>query len=246
MKHLLLFDVDGTLTQPRQHVTNEMFTFLNNIVTNFNDKFDLAIVGGSNLEKQREQLGDDLLSKFTYIFSENGLSSLKNGKLFHTQSIRDYLGQTKMNTFVNWCLKYISNLDIPVKTGTFIELRTGMFNISPIGRNCTQEQRKEFKKYNDEHKIMETMIHHLRSEFTDYNLQYSIGGEISFDVFPVGFDKTYCLQFVKDSYTDIHFFGDKTELGGNDYEIYNSSRVIGHKVCGPDDTIRFVSEIVLN
>lgn len=59
-------------------------------------------------------------------------------------------------------------------------------------------------------------------------------------------DKTYCLQFVKDSYTDIHFFGDKTELGGNDYEIYNSSRVIGHKVRGPDDTIRFVSEIVLN
>lgn len=88
MKKLLLFDVDGTLTEPRQHVTTEMISFLNNVITNFNDKFDLAIVGGSNLEKQREQLGDNLLSKFTYIFSENGLSSLQNGKLFHTQSIR--------------------------------------------------------------------------------------------------------------------------------------------------------------
>lgn len=31
--------------------------------------------------------------------------------------------------------------------GTFIEFRNGMFNVSPIGRNCSQEEREEFEKY---------------------------------------------------------------------------------------------------
>lgn len=39
----------------------------------------------------------------------------------------------------------------------------------------------------------------------------SVGGQISFDVFPEGWDKRYCLGIVeKDSYQVIHFFGDKT------------------------------------
>jgi hypothetical protein len=37
------------------------------------------------------------------------------------------------------------------------------------------------------------------------------GGQISFDCFPTGWDKTYCLRHVEnDGYTKIHFFGDKT------------------------------------
>lgn len=40
----------------------------------------------------------------------------------------------------------------------------------------------------------------------------SAGGQISFDVFPDGWDKRYCLGIVeKDNYSTIHFFGDKTK-----------------------------------
>ena len=31
--------------------------------------------------------------------------------------------------------------------GTFIEFRSGLINVSPIGRNCTQAERDEFEKY---------------------------------------------------------------------------------------------------
>jgi hypothetical protein len=31
--------------------------------------------------------------------------------------------------------------------GTFVEFRSGMINVSPIGRNCSQEERDEFEKY---------------------------------------------------------------------------------------------------
>lgn len=53
------------------------------------------------------------------------------------------------------------------------------------------------------------MVGVLKEEFASLNLTYSIGGQISFDVFPKGWDKTYCLQFVE-GFDEIHFLGDKT------------------------------------
>ncbi len=49
----------------------------------------------------------------------------------------------------------------------------------------------------------------LREKFAHLDLTYSVGGQISFDVFPRGWDKTYCLQFLTE-YDEVHFFGDKT------------------------------------
>jgi phosphomannomutase len=79
------------------------------------------------------------------------------------------------------------------------------------------------------------MIAALQTKFAEYKLRYSVGGMISFDVFPEGWDKTYCLQFLSE-YDNIYFFGDKTYPGGNDYEIYTSERVLGNTVTSPDDT----------
>lgn len=78
----------------------------------------------------------------------------------------------------------------------------------------------------------------FRLHFNRENLHYFAckGGQISFDVFPVGWDKTYCLRYIQ-GYDEIHFFGDKTAEGGNDFEIYESDITIGHRVTCPEDTI---------
>ena len=61
------------------------------------------------------------------------------------------------------------------------------------------------------HKIREKFVEDLREKFSDYGLQFSIGGQISFDVFPKGWDKTYCLNFMDlETIKTLHFFGDKT------------------------------------
>ncbi len=120
-----------------------------------------------------------------------------------------------------------------------------MLNVSPIGRNCSQSEREEFEKYDLQHNIRPKFVETLKKEFADLNLTYSIGGQISFDVFPQGWDKTYCLQFLeKDGFTEIHFFGDKTFKGGNDYEIFESPKTIGHTVTSPEDTEKQVREIL--
>jgi len=76
------------------------------------------------------------------------------------------------------------------------------------------------------------------------DLTYSIGGQISFDVFPTGWDKTYCLRHLEgENFENIHFFGDKSYKGGNDYEIYADDRTIGHAVTSPEDTAKQLKEI---
>ena len=112
-----------------------------------------------------------------------------------------------------------------------------MLNISPIGRNCSRDERNAYEVIDLERNIRSTMVEAMKTEFADLDLTYSIGGQISFDVFPKGWDKTCCLNFLKaEEYDEIHFFGDKTFEGGNDYEIFMSDRVIGHTVTSPDDT----------
>ena len=105
----------------------------------------------------------------------------------------------------------------------------------------------------------------LQKEFASYNLTFAIGGQISFDAvrprtsdspakilsvigsqFPNGWDKTFALQHVEnEGFKTIHFFGDKTYKGGNDYEIFTDSRTVGHSVKSPADTIRILKDLFL-
>lgn len=52
------------------------------------------------------------------------------------------------------------------------------------GRNCSQAERDEFEAYDRIHNVRKTMVEVLRREFADMDLTFSIGGQISFDVFP--------------------------------------------------------------
>lgn len=232
---LCLFDVDGTLTKPRNRIEPHLEDFLYNKVKSV---CTLGLVGGSDLKKIAEQMnGDDVIKKFDYVFPENGLIQFKNGVLIGQESIQRYMGEEKMQKFINFCLGYLSKITLPVKRGTFIEFRSGMLNVSPIGRSCSQGERDEFEKYDRVQHIRKNMIEVLKLEFPNIGLTYSIGGQISFDVFPNGWDKTYCLQHLEnEGFEQVHFFGDKTDVGGNDFEIFHDTRTIGHKVMNPDDT----------
>ncbi len=170
------------------------------------------------------------------------------------------------------------------------------------------------------------MVEAMRAEFADLNLTFSIGGQISFDVFPQGWDKRFALQvapahtqfkqsprndlqkkkktikktkilmlrafvglfsqafclfslptlpastshklpplfslpfpfpgalisknpnthaskYVEKEFDEIHFFGDKTSAGGNDFEIFEDERTIGHTVTSPEHTMQLCKEL---
>ena len=57
------------------------------------------------------------------------------------------MGEEKLQTFINFALKYMSSITLPVKRGTFVEFRNGLINVCPIGRSCSQEERDQFGEY---------------------------------------------------------------------------------------------------
>jgi phosphomannomutase len=239
---LLLFDVDGTLTPSRLPASKEIL----DLIKSAKRHCAIAYVGGSDLAKQKEQLGDAAVDGlFDFGFSENGATAFRLGRLIAQDSFIGYLGEAKYKELVNFILSYLAQIDIPVKRGTFVEFRNGMVNVSPIGRSCSQAEREQFAKLDAERGIRKAMVEALRARFSEFGLSFSIGGQISIDIFPSGWDKTLCLKHViGEGFTDIHFFGDRTEVGGNDHEIFNHPAVHGHTVRNPADTVEQVKALL--
>ncbi|KAJ3600762.1 hypothetical protein NHX12_031737 [Muraenolepis orangiensis] len=228
---LCLFDVDGTLTRPRQKIDPLLDEFFQSL----RRKVKIGIVGGSDYCKIAEQLGegDEVIQKFDYVFAENGTVQYKEGRLISKQAIQNQIGEELLQDLINYCLRYMGLIKLPKKRGTFIEFRNGMLNVSPIGRSCTQEERMEFSELD-------------RDVFSEQRLfcRQNHGGLISFDIFPEGWDKRLCLEVLETERLDtIYFFGNETSLGGNDYEIFNDPRTIGFTVYAPEDTARLCREM---
>ncbi|KAK8744203.1 hypothetical protein OTU49_001051 [Cherax quadricarinatus] len=88
--------------------------------------------------------------------------------------IQSHMGEEKLQKFINFSLRYMSDITLPVKRGTFIEFRNGLINVCPVGRSCSQEERDQFGEYDKEHRIREKFIQALEAEFPDSGLAFSI------------------------------------------------------------------------
>jgi len=140
---VLLFSTEAIVPSSDEKLSSEMEQFL----LNLRRKMPIAIVCRSNLTEQKEQLGPHVLNEWDYVFLENGLVAHKDGQHLATRTLVETLGEDKMKAFVNFCLRYIADLDIPMKRGTFLELRNGMINISPLGRNSSPKEREAFQEF---------------------------------------------------------------------------------------------------
>uniref|UniRef100_A0A671MN20 Phosphomannomutase n=2 Tax=Sinocyclocheilus anshuiensis TaxID=1608454 RepID=A0A671MN20_9TELE len=75
----------------------------------------VGVVGGSDLDKIKEQLGDDVIDRVDYVFAENGLVAYRFGQLHSIQSIQAYMGEEVLQDFINFCLNYLSKIKLPKK-----------------------------------------------------------------------------------------------------------------------------------
>ena len=215
-------------------------------------------VGAGDYKKQEMQLGGpDLRERLDFCFSENGVHAFCGTEQIHCKSIVEHLGEERWAAFEAGITKILAdereatvrllrlaapaaNLD---ERDTFLERRQCTVNICPIGRvpALTKEERGAFDKVDAEDGMRRRVVAELVRQFgpsTEYNLTFSIGGQIGIDVCPQGWDKTFCLQFLPEvQFPTIHFFGDKTHEGGGDYELYEHPRTIGHAVTSAADTL---------
>ncbi|EPR60450.1 phosphomannomutase [Toxoplasma gondii ME49] len=236
---IALFDLDGTLTEPRQAAEQATLDLLQRL----RQTVAVGIVSGSDAPKLREQLGSASFSSFDFVFCENGCVVYEGGNLVAQQSLASHIGEEKLKEIINFALHYIADLDLPVKRGTFVEYRHGLLNLSPIGRSCSQAEREAFFEMDKRENIREKFKAILEKKFASSGLKFSIGGQISIDCFPEGWDKRLALPYLEGRFAKIHFFGDKTYPGGNDHEIFEDPRTVGHAVANPEETKQLIKSL---
>ena len=207
---MFLFDVDGTLTDPRRQIVDEFKHFMFDFVANNT----CMIVTGSDRPKTIEQIGEELTNSFS--------------RVYHCSGNHVYVG--KQEVYRNdWCLsdeqilflqEQLNILKYPEMTGNHIEQRTGTANFSLVGRNANWKQREDYAVWDKINRGRETVAMYYNEEFSDSVAQ--VAGQTSIDIFKIGCDKS---QAVKEQQGTTIYFGDHCHPGGNDY----SSAIISTK-----------------
>lgn len=267
-KNLVLFDLDGTLTKPRQRLDQE--TGIIDSLIHLIQVADVGIVTGSPISYIGEQCEHFLdthsdsskllyfpcngTQRYTWCFDDHCFEQV------YSHSMRDKLGEEDFRKimaalceaqyrFTMICESM--DIDVPL-TGDFITYRESMINWSLIGRGATLKDREKFtsadKNLMIRDRLMTTLMLLLKDGL-DERVAIVLGGETGFDIYPTGWDKSYVLDnlLARDPTRDIFFVGDKCDPGGNDHEIY--TRLIdknrAFKVDGPLKTVKLIDNTLI-
>jgi len=246
----LLFDMDGTLTDARQPITDDVLKVLKSI----SPAIKKYLVTGSDMSKIEEQIPNDiLLSQFEKVYSCNGTrvwncnldmddeTGTMEPELIHRVSLTDYYSEADINHIINVLLETAYKTHTKIKTGTFVEWRDSQINFSVVGRNCTTTQREDYVKWDKKSGERQKIVDALRKEFKGWGLSFRLGGQISIDITREGWDKSYAFKNMKESPDQCVFFGDKICKDGNDFDIAMRCGKY-HNVEDPTDLILQLQE----
>lgn len=259
-QHLVLFDVDGTLTEARRPIQKAMLKALREL----SRYAEIGFVTGSGLEYIKEQLwpalADPIIRQNCHLLPCNGTEYVipyGDEEIIFNHMSKEYMSEKIGIKNFNKLMKKICILqaqllkntpDIPL-TGNFVDNRGSTLNWCPIGRNALQSDRNTFKALDKLYNIRHTYIEILKNfaKEQDINVTVKLGGNTSFDIFPNGWDKTFSLKHFEGQNWNFWFVGDRCSPIGNDYEIFSALKNTGRafEVGSPEETVDIIDFHIL-
>tara|TARA_R100000008_G_scaffold86872_1_gene82248 strand:+ start:6486 stop:7259 length:774 start_codon:yes stop_codon:yes gene_type:complete len=207
-----LFDIDGTLTEPRQPMEATFADFFES----WTEDKNVYLVSGSDLPKIKEQVPNKILKKCLGIFSCMGNEYWKNNKCVYQNDLE------LPDEIEDWLSAQVSNSPFQYRKPPHFEYRSGALNFSIVGRGASEHLRLYYSTWDETNKERENLANKFNKNFKKkYNVEALIGGQISLDIQPLGSDKGQVMKHIlfEDIPDEIIFFGDKCYEGGNDYSI---------------------------
>ena len=213
---IYVFDVDGTLTPSRNPMDKEFKDFFKKFIK----KKRVWLISGSDKDKTIEQVGEDIWTSVERAYQSSGNQLWVKGEL-------KYQYEFKTEDYLRELLKiFLDKSEYPHRYGNHIEERPGALNFSVVGRDCTQEQREHYAKWDDKHQERKDFAWEIKERYPW--LDAVVGGEISIDIYEKFKDKG---QIVKDIRGKFEFFGDRLYPGGNDFAIQQEIVIQKRKGC---------------
>ena len=211
MDKIYIFDIDGTLTPSRRRMTEEFAKFFDK----WSEKNKYYLVTGSDLDKTKEQLPIAYIDRAEAIFTCCGNQMWRDDELIYNNKF------TPPESLIEHLEEKIKYSKYYHRAGNHIEDRGSMLNFSVVGRNCTQEQREDYFKWDKQTNERKNISNDIKSTWT--KLDAVIGGQISIDIYPKGSDKSQVLNIIEQERlvppNEYIFIGDGIENGGNDYPL---------------------------
>tara|TARA_Y100001970_G_scaffold193879_1_gene235681 strand:+ start:442 stop:1233 length:792 start_codon:yes stop_codon:yes gene_type:complete len=252
---MVLFDMDGTLTPPREKIKRGVISALSSL-----EKFArIGIISGSDLVYIQEQCGamfdvGGISIDNVDLLPCNGTKLLRwkdtSYEVVHEADMIAAIGKKAYKNILTKIFQWQADIttfypDLPF-TGTFVQYRGSLLNWCPIGRSATLTQRSEWKQWDLKWQIRETYVEEIQKHIdkSRADLTVALGGSTSFDIYPKGWNKTYGLQHYPAQ--EIYFIGDRCEPGGNDWHLYEALKDEGRawQTTGPENTIEIIGQVI--
>lgn len=215
-----VFDVDGTLTPSRMKMDPSFQKFFLEFAKN-NECF---LITGSDYEKTIQQVGKEICETVITVWNCCGNSVWQKG-------IEVYKSPWVLPDHIYYWLKFkLRESKFGLRTGGHIEQRPGLVNFSVVGRNCTLGERKLYRQWDEEHNERKRIAKEFNIAFSndDSGIVAQVAGETGLDIMPIGADKR---QVAMSLFGPTTFFGDKMDVGGNDYPLAQELKQRDDNIC---------------
>ena len=269
MSTICLFDMDGTLTPAREKMPDSVFKALKDL----GEVADVGIVSGSPYGYIAEQAGEFLswfdVPEIKGNPGEAGLATTKimpcNGtqvwestgsgyREVYCADMISHIGDSTYRNIILACNQvhntYLSGWyenDLPPITGNFLSYRKSLLNFCPPGRDSDNNDRERFAKFDKEYNVRNILLDSLYAAFSQLGIEgvvCTLGGNTSIDIYPSGWDKTYCLNHLS-GYNHITFVGDRCDPKGNDHALYQALAPFSWEVKSTEETVDIIySELI--
>ena len=200
-----IFDVDGTLTPSRKQIDEEFLSFM----LDFADKYNVYFVTGSDRDKTIEQIGVDLYNSARRVYNCSGSD-------VYEKYVNVYRDDWELPEEVEkYLLSELEFSEFPIRNGVHIEKRPGTVNFSILGRGEDPSVgREEYVSWDKIHSERSFIARRIIRDFPD--LYVALGGQTGLDIAPQGRGKE---QIIRDFEGGVKFYGDRMDVGGNDYSL---------------------------
>lgn len=245
-KKLIVFDLDGTLTESKSVIDDEMAGLLGKLLA----VKQVAVIGGGKYELFQEQLLDRLnlpeeLLKNLFIFPTTSTAFYKYEGSQWKNVYKLELSQEEKKKIFDAFEKVFNELNYHPEEVYWevVEDRGSEITFSALGQNAPLDLKSEWKKENSELKLK--MVEILQKYLPE--MEVRAAGFTSIDITRKGIDKEYGIKQIE-KYLGVPvghmlFVGDALFPGGNDSAALRSG-ILCFEVKGIADTKDLISSLL--
>ncbi len=245
---LIIFDLDGTLAESKQPLTNEMAELVTKLLT----VTRVAVISGGALSQFLKQVvarfpNDTNLANL-YLLPTSGAALYEWKQDDWKKIYEERLSEKEAHTIETTMREVAEETGLihfsDQSWGERVEYRGGQVSMSALGQQAPVTLKKAWDPDHTKRRVLQAKIAERLLEF-----EVKYGGSTTIDVTKRGVDKAYGIRKLCErlgvSESDALYIGDELEPGGNDEAVYKTA-VQTKSVTGPSDTERIIESILAN